>query len=158
MIILTIEAAEAQEITSKKSTMKAIQQNNVEVKVVKKKQQLKKIEITITQLRKLLSQPIPKNLTKKEKKEWQRHSAWLKKSIQRINKFQQQHKGPKVYSKSNKSTKITDKNMQQSQMNFNAQLLALQNALQQESRRYQTLSNASKTRHQTAMNSIRNMK
>ncbi len=158
MIIITIEATEAQEITNKKSIKKDIQQKNVEVKVVKKKQQLRKIEITVTQLRKLLSQPIPKNLTKKERNEWQRHSAWLKKSIQRINKFQQQHKGPKVYSKSNKSTKITDKNMQQSQMNFNAQLLALQNALQQESRRYQTLSNASKTRHQTAMNSIRNMK
>ena len=41
---------------------------------------------------------------------------------------------------------------------LNAQWLALQQAVQNESRRFQTLSNASKTRHDTAMNAIRNVK
>ena len=41
---------------------------------------------------------------------------------------------------------------------MNEQLAELKKATQQESRRFQTLSNASKARHETAMNSIRNMR
>ncbi len=41
---------------------------------------------------------------------------------------------------------------------MNMQFLALQEATQMESRRFQTLSNASKSRHEAAMGSIRNMK
>jgi hypothetical protein len=41
---------------------------------------------------------------------------------------------------------------------MNAQLAALRKAVQTESRRFQTLSNASKARHDAAMNAIRNMK
>ncbi len=41
---------------------------------------------------------------------------------------------------------------------MNIQFLALQEATQMESRKYQTLSNASKARHDIALNSIRNMK
>lgn len=38
------------------------------------------------------------------------------------------------------------------------EFLALQNAVQMESRKYQTLSNASKARHDVAMAAIRNMR
>jgi hypothetical protein len=41
---------------------------------------------------------------------------------------------------------------------MNMQFLQLQEAVQMQSRQYQTLSNASSARHQAAMNSIRNMK
>jgi hypothetical protein len=41
---------------------------------------------------------------------------------------------------------------------LNVQFLALQNAVQMESRKYQTISNVSKARHDVAMSSIRNMK
>jgi hypothetical protein len=41
---------------------------------------------------------------------------------------------------------------------MNMQFLALQEATQMESRKFQTLSNASKARHDIAMNAIRNMK
>jgi hypothetical protein len=41
---------------------------------------------------------------------------------------------------------------------LDAQFLALQQAVQNESRRFQTLSNASKARHDVAMNAIRNLK
>lgn len=44
------------------------------------------------------------------------------------------------------------------QMTYTRQFLALQQAMQSESRRFQTLSNASKARHEAAMNAIRNMK
>lgn len=40
----------------------------------------------------------------------------------------------------------------------NDQFDAMRNAVQQESRKFQTLSNASKARHEAAMNAIRNMK
>jgi hypothetical protein len=41
---------------------------------------------------------------------------------------------------------------------MNMQFLALQESMQMQSRQYQTLSNASKARHDAATNSIRNMK
>lgn len=41
---------------------------------------------------------------------------------------------------------------------MNMQFMALQNAVQNESRKYQTISNASKARHDIAMNAIRNIK
>lgn len=49
-------------------------------------------------------------------------------------------------------------NMQKLQAELQAQFLALQNQIQQQSRQYQTISNALQARHQIAMNSIRNMK
>lgn len=49
-------------------------------------------------------------------------------------------------------------NMQEQLSQLEAQFLALQNSMQQQSRQYQTISNALKARHDTAMNSIRNMK
>ena len=41
---------------------------------------------------------------------------------------------------------------------MNLQFMKLQEATQMESRRFQTLSNASKARHEAAMSSIRNIK
>lgn len=48
--------------------------------------------------------------------------------------------------------------IQQALSQMNMQFLALQEATQMESRRFQTLSNASKARHDIALNAIRNMK
>lgn len=48
--------------------------------------------------------------------------------------------------------------MQKQLSQLEAQFLALRNSMQMESRKYQTISNALKARHDIAMNSIRNMK
>jgi len=48
--------------------------------------------------------------------------------------------------------------MQKQLAELEGQFLALQNSIQQESRKYQTISNALTASHQAAMNSIRNMK
>jgi len=48
--------------------------------------------------------------------------------------------------------------MQKQMAQLEGQFLALQNSMQQQSRQYQTISNALRARHDTAMNSIRNMK
>ena len=48
--------------------------------------------------------------------------------------------------------------MMQKMAAMNMQFMALQEATQMESRRFQTLSNASKARHDIALNAIRNMK
>lgn len=48
--------------------------------------------------------------------------------------------------------------LQQMQIEAHMQFLALQNQMQQESRQYQTISNALKARHDAAMSAIRNMK
>ncbi len=54
--------------------------------------------------------------------------------------------------------KLTDAEIVASMASMNMQFLALQNAVQNESRKFQTLSNASKARHDVALNAIRNMK
>ena len=54
--------------------------------------------------------------------------------------------------------KLSEEEMVEKMAAMNMQFLALQEATQQESRKFQTLSNASKARHETAMNAIRNMK
>jgi hypothetical protein len=48
--------------------------------------------------------------------------------------------------------------MMKDMMKMNMEFMALQNATQNESRKFQTLSNASRARHDVAMNAIRNMK
>ncbi len=48
--------------------------------------------------------------------------------------------------------------MQKQLDELEGQFLALQNSMQQQSRQYQTISNALKARHDAAMSSIRNMK
>lgn len=48
--------------------------------------------------------------------------------------------------------------MSEMQARLEMEMLALQNAMQMESRRFQTISNAVKARHDAAMSSIRNMK
>ena len=48
--------------------------------------------------------------------------------------------------------------LQQQMLDMNMQFLALQNQMQMESRQYNTVSNALKVRHDSAMGAIRNMK
>jgi hypothetical protein len=54
--------------------------------------------------------------------------------------------------------KLTDEQRGDQAKLMNAQFLALQESVQMESRKFSTLSNASKARHEIAMNAIRNMK
>jgi len=53
---------------------------------------------------------------------------------------------------------VAVRRMHDLQTTYTRQFLALQQAMQSESRKFQTLSNASKARHDAAMNAIRNMK
>ena len=55
-------------------------------------------------------------------------------------------------------TTLIGEDLVQKMTQMNLQFLALQEATQMESRRFKTLSNASKARHDLALNSIRNMK
>jgi hypothetical protein len=52
----------------------------------------------------------------------------------------------------------TGNNMMQDMMAMNMQFMALQQRVQQESQRFQTLSNVLRSKHDVAMNSIRNAK
>ncbi|HET6513103.1 MAG TPA: hypothetical protein VFH43_12995 [Candidatus Kapabacteria bacterium] len=54
--------------------------------------------------------------------------------------------------------KLSEEEMVQKMTAMNLQFQVLQEATQMESRKYQTLSNASKSRHEMAMNAIRNIK
>lgn len=91
--------------------------------------------------------PPPNTLTKVQLDEWRKQTQWLIK----IQKQMSDHKKSLGILKQGETMKT-----HMAQMNM--QFLALQEATQMESRKFNTLSNASKARHDIALNAIRNMK
>lgn len=106
--------------------------------------ELAKIDKT---LESIIQTPPPNDLTKSQLDEYRQQTQWLMK----IRKKYSEHK---VAVNTMKEGETLETHMAQ----MNMQFLALQEATQMESRRFQTLSNASKARHDIALNSIRNMK
>jgi hypothetical protein len=101
-----------------------------------------------TTFNELAGERVPAGLTDKQKQGYEEQSGFLRRTAGRL--LQLQGQGAKL---------LTDRNAAGSQMAaMNMQFLALQNAAQKESRKFQTLSNASRARHDTAKNAIQNMK
>jgi hypothetical protein len=96
----------------------------------------------------LAGQRPPAGLTDKQKQGYEEQSIFLRRSAGRLLELQGQ--AAKV---------LASRNATVAQMAaMNMQFLALQNAVQNESRKFQTISNASRARHDIAMNAIRNLK
>ncbi len=93
-------------------------------------------------------------LTQQNRTEWQRQNRWLKSAVRRLTELLQKQE---QFMKSKGKAGSQQEHLAEMQ-NFQAEFLALQQALQSEARRYQTISNAARARHDGAMNSIRNMK
>jgi hypothetical protein len=91
--------------------------------------------------------PPPNTLTKTQLDEWRKQTQWLIK----VQKQMSDHK-------KSLGTLKQGETMESHMAQMNMQFLALQEATQMESRKFQTLSNASKARHDIALNAIRNMK
>lgn len=91
--------------------------------------------------------PPPNTLTKSQLDEWRKQTGWL----MDIRKKMSDHKKALGILKQGET-------METHMAQMNIQFLALQEATQMESRKFQTLSNASKARHDIALNAIRNMK
>jgi hypothetical protein len=123
--------------------------------------QLDNLDAALSTLKKLVRQPMPKSLDKKGRKEWQRHTAWLEKWIKRLSRHRQKHQAVIDRSKPSEDKTLTLKEQRSLAADMRSrsmEFMALQNAMQMESRQYGSVSNALKARHDSAMAAIRNMK
>lgn len=108
--------------------------------------QRKRLENGIETLNGLIKRKPPSDLDKRQRAEWNEQTKWLESVKSRYKRMHEKYPTARQ--------KTSAKDMEK----LNKEFLALQNAIQQESRKFQTLSNASKARHDIAMNAIRNMK
>jgi uncharacterized DUF497 family protein len=94
-----------------------------------------------------INTPPPNTLTKEQLDEYRKQTQWFI-------KLRKKYDDHKTALNTMKQGVTLEAHMAQ----MNMQFLALQEATQMESRKFQTLSNASKARHDIALNAIRNMK
>jgi len=114
------------------------------------------VQTVIETLDAQIATPPPKGLTAAQLLEWKEHGAWLSSVRERYANFLAENGGAFGDSAGLAGTAGADLTKKMAQMNM--QFLSLQEATQMESRKFQTLSNASKARHEIAMNAIRNLK
>ena len=97
------------------------------------------------ELDRLIVQAGPRKMTLDEQAAWRAQSDWLKSVRSRLADY----RGKLMRQ---------DTAMVEEMAAMNMQFLALRRASEKESRKFQTLSNASKARHDIAMNAIRNLR
>ena len=102
-----------------------------------------------------ISQPAPAALSAADAKSYAAETEWLKSARTRIEQLGT--RAGVTPSREASSGMATGKRQYQPII-FRRELDALKATLEQESRQFNTLSNASKARHDIAMNAIRNMK
>jgi hypothetical protein len=109
------------------------------------KERAEAIDGVTQELDRLIVQAGPRKMTLDEQAAWRAQSDWLKSVRSRL---------------ANYRGKLTrqDTAMVEKMAAMNMQFLALRQASEKESRKFQTLSNASKARHDIAMNAIRNLR
>jgi hypothetical protein len=123
--------------------------------------QYQKIESTKRELKALLVESPTGKLTGGDKREMQQHNKWLKSIIDRLSELGLAYQV--VMKKYDNRTKTGDspsdeKDYMAEMHELELEFIALENALQEESRNFQTLSNAMKASHDSAMSAIRNMR
>lgn len=104
------------------------------------------LEKAITTFDELILARPPADLTSRQLAEWNEQTRWLE-SVR--DRYQQIHRKHPPTRQRPTTAEMADLNME---------FLALQNAVQMESRKFQTLSNASRARHDIAMAAIRNVR
>jgi hypothetical protein len=110
----------------------------------------------------------PKELGAKDRETWLKFNTFLKKSGMRLQKSNNQwspkldrfEKRLSAIDASGSQTELSaaTKDLKNLEQSFSLQFLALQQAMQHESRKFQTISNVMKNRHDTAKNSINNIR
>jgi hypothetical protein len=104
----------------------------------------------VAQLDRLIASPRPARLSRSEAAAWNRHTAWLTSVRNRYQALLDSHAAA--------AGSTSEQSMLSAMEEMNTQFHELQKAVQTESSRYQTLSNAGRARHDAAMNTMRNLK
>lgn len=109
------------------------------------------LEVTRT----LMEQAEPSGLSVGQRRMWIQHTEWLKSVHARLEELALQ--GGVIEPRDKASGMATGRRTHEP-IRFKRELGTLQKTLLEEARKFETLSNVMKTRHDTAMNAIRNMK
>ena len=112
-----------------------------------KAERLAAIEMLDKTLQTAINTPPPNTLTKEQLDEYRKQTQWFIKVRKKYSDY-------KTALNSIKQGETPEAHMAQ----MNTQFLALQSTTRDESKKFQKLSHASTTRHEIAMNSVRNMK
>ncbi len=149
------------------------------------RQNLNRIQTAVAEFDKALKMPTPFNLSPTARRQWNELTAWLQRTRSRLDEIgRKMAKGVAQVGLGVAGATIPGANvltnaiggafgsnlagqggtaggagagsMVSEMAAMNMQFLALQNAIQMESRKFQTLSNASRARHDIAMKSINN--
>ena len=122
------------------------------------KARIKILQQTAGTLRELAAQPLPAQLSDKERREAEGYTRWLKDSSQKL--YELANRWHSSLTKIEKDQGPPSKQNQTAEMNqsFNLQYLELQQAMQDENRQFTMVSNIMKNKHDTAKNSINNIR
>ena len=121
-------------------------------------------DASLAALKKLIDAPAPAGLSEKDRAEYASHTAWIKSAYDRVITAREAGSGMatgKVADNGVKSPRDVATGQSSGKRQHGvpaADIVRLRGTFETESRRFQTLSNASKARHDIAMNAIRNMK
>ena|SRR5271157_216711 len=122
------------------------------------KGRITKLQQAARTFQELAAQPLPAQLSDKEKREAERHTRWLKDSSQELAELANRWHFRLTDIEKNQGLLSQQKQMMEMNQSFNMQYLALQENMQNESRRFSLISNVMKTKHDTAKNSINNLR
>lgn len=121
-------------------------------------------DASLATLKKLIDEPAPAGLAEKEKAEYVSLTAWIKSAYDRVITARDAGSGMasgKAAQNGVKSPRDVATGQASGKRQHGvsaADMVRLQSTFETESRKFQTLSNASKARHEMAMAAIRNMK
>jgi len=122
------------------------------------KTRIKILQQTAGTLRDLAAQPLPTQLSDKEKREAERYTKWLKDSSQKLYELANQWHSSLTKMEKNQGPPSKQNQMTEMSQSFNLQYLGLQQAMQDENRRFTLVSNIMKNKHDTAKNAINNIR
>jgi hypothetical protein len=122
------------------------------------KGRIAKLQQTARTLQGLAAQPLPAQLSDKERREAERHTKWLKDSSQELDDLASRWHSRLTDIGKNQNLLSQQKQLMEMNQSFNMQYLALQENMQNESRQFTMISNIMKTKHDTAKNSISNLR
>ena len=139
-------------------------------------EQFVNLQGAIESLDRLIAEPAPTDLSEEERADWDDQTIWLRSVRDRYAEVAEEYAAtedaviprsgieratsnslgerPGVTNTTGQTSQSAVSNMALSSQRF----LTLQNTVQQESRKYQTLSNVTKARHDVAMSSINNIR